>query len=438
MKMRHIITAQLPESMTRSKQIMSYLYKTTNAGFSLIEILVGMVMGLISMLIVMQVFGSFEGQKRTTTSGSDAQTNGGVALYTLERDIRMAGYGFADAVGCRVYTPQVTPFNISGSAPPSFLLAPVTITQGAGSDLQGNGGQFDTISVMASAKQNWGVPIRNVSLHSTTATSFDVSSTIGIASNDLLIAYETNDLSAQINPGALNKDCALMQVSNPDPVATPVTHTTGGWNGNSAIFPASGYTANAMLINMGSLMAHYYLLDANSNLITREYDSIASPTSLNPDQILFPDIVNLQAQYGFDTRSNAAIQFACPSNTASGQCSIVDTWSGTMINADGLGATGDAGDIARIYAIRFAVVARSGLKEKPDPATGICNATTSANPDNRPRWAGGIVIDVSKTPNGQYPFKDDGITPDPNAWQCYRYKTFETVVPVRNAIWKLR
>jgi len=68
--------------------------KKQNLGFSLVEIMVGMVIGLLSTIVVMQVYATFEGQKRTTTSGSDAQTNGAVALYTVERDARLAGYGF--------------------------------------------------------------------------------------------------------------------------------------------------------------------------------------------------------------------------------------------------------------------------------------------------------------------------------------------------------
>jgi type IV pilus assembly protein PilW len=402
--------------------------KPSNAGFSLIEIMVGMVMGLISMVIVMQVFATFEGQKRTTTSGSDAQTNGGVGLYTIERDIRMAGYGFADAIGCTVNTAQPTLIN-STLAVSSFVLAPVTIIQGVG-------GLPDTISVMASNKQNWSVPVRNVTDHSLNPGLFHVSTIIGMAQNDLLIAYETD------NAGTLVKTCTLVQVSNAAPIIDPVVNNPGSWNA-PAIFPAADYTVNAMLLNVGSLMVHYYSLDANSNLITMAYDSTTN-TGLDvvndPAQILSPDVVNLQAQYGFDTRSNANIPNVCfPTGSglgftppvgvnASGQCSIVDTWSDNP-----------PVDISRIYAIRFAVVARSGLKEKPDQTTGICNTTTTS-----PTWArdstnpAGIVIDVSKNPNGQYPKKDDGITPDPNEWKCYRYKTFETIVPLRNAIWKQR
>ncbi|HVK95151.1 MAG TPA: prepilin-type N-terminal cleavage/methylation domain-containing protein, partial [Noviherbaspirillum sp.] len=60
-------------------------------GFSLIEIMVGLAMGMVSMVVIMQVFSVFEGGKRTTTGGADAQSNGAISLYMIERDVRMAG-----------------------------------------------------------------------------------------------------------------------------------------------------------------------------------------------------------------------------------------------------------------------------------------------------------------------------------------------------------
>ncbi|MDP2694617.1 MAG: prepilin-type N-terminal cleavage/methylation domain-containing protein, partial [Gallionella sp.] len=136
-----------------------------NTGFSLVEIMVGMVIGLISTIIVMQVFATFEGQKRTTTGGSDAQTNGGVGLYTLERDMRMAGYGFADATGCAL----ASSFNGTALAP--LVLAPVTITDGAG-------GLPDSITVLSGNKSSWSVPIRVISIHTQAATQFNTNATL--------------------------------------------------------------------------------------------------------------------------------------------------------------------------------------------------------------------------------------------------------------------
>lgn len=347
-----------------------------SAGFSLVEIMVGMVIGLIGTIIVMQVFATFEGQKRTSTSGSDAQTNGGVSLYTIERDIRMAGYGFADATGCALSR------SFNGTALASLPLMPVTIGNGAG----GNGS--DTLTILASNKSSWSVPVRVITNHAQADSVFNTNATVGIAQGDLLIAYELI--------GGV-PTCTLFQVNNANPVLNPLTHAAGPWNGNSAIFPAT-YSTDAQLLNMGSLLSHTYSLDTNGNLLFADY---ASATNTSNSQILSPDLVNLQAEYGFDTRAGTQTD------------NQVDTWSATMIDADGSGVTGDTGDIQRIYAIRFAVVARSGLMEKPQP-DGTCNTTTA-----NPVWSGG-AIDLT------------GIT----NWQCYRYKTFETVVPLRNMLWR--
>jgi type IV pilus assembly protein PilW len=102
-------------------------------------------------------------------------------------------------------------------------------------------------------------------------------------------------------------------------------------------------------------------------------------------------IVQLQAQYGRDT-----------SGTADGK---VDVWDTTQ--------PADFDGWSRVLALRVGIVARSSLREKADLATGICNTTTTA-----PTWAGGT-------------FK---MTADAD-WKCYRYRVFETIIPIRNTIW---
>ena len=365
--------------------------KYRSSGFSLVEIMVGMVISLLSILVVLQTFGVFEGQKRSTTSGSDAQTNGVFAIYTVERDVRMAGYGFTDvaALGCKI--------NRSYNGTSSILsLAPVTIVKGVG-------GLPDTVRILSSGKDGFSIPTRIITDHPPQATNFFLNTTLGIAVDDLLVAYE---------PG---KDCTLLQVTGIPNGNVQIHHqSTSPWNppGGQNIMPPSGYKAGAMLLNLGNLIDHLYSLDANSNLILADYNS---STNVSTNQVLVPDIVNLKAQYGFDTRIGTQTD------------ARVDTWSNTMIDADGVGGIGNAGDIARIYAVRLAFVARSALKEKA--VAGTC-VTTTASSVNLPRWSGGVsgasvAIDVSKNPDGSA-----------NAdWQCYRYKTFETVIPLRNLIW---
>ncbi len=73
-------------------------------GMSLVELLVATVISLLGVLIIFQVFAVNEDVRRTTTSGSDEQTSGLMALMSLERDLRHAGFGINDfaLVGCNM------------------------------------------------------------------------------------------------------------------------------------------------------------------------------------------------------------------------------------------------------------------------------------------------------------------------------------------------
>ncbi|MBI2291463.1 MAG: prepilin-type N-terminal cleavage/methylation domain-containing protein [Betaproteobacteria bacterium] len=70
-----------------------YPMNRSGRGFSLVEIMIAVVVGMLGILIIMQVFLVSEGQKRTTTGGADAQENALMAMFTLEREMRIAGLG---------------------------------------------------------------------------------------------------------------------------------------------------------------------------------------------------------------------------------------------------------------------------------------------------------------------------------------------------------
>jgi Tfp pilus assembly protein PilW len=71
----------------------SFNQGSRQTGFSLVDVMVGMVLSLLGTIIIFQVFEVSERIKRTTTSGGDAQQNGAAALFALERGVRQAGYG---------------------------------------------------------------------------------------------------------------------------------------------------------------------------------------------------------------------------------------------------------------------------------------------------------------------------------------------------------
>jgi type IV pilus assembly protein PilW len=366
-----------------------------SGGFSLVEIMVGVAIGLIGALVMMQVSAIFEGRKRTTTSGTDAQTNGAVALFTVERDLRKAGYGISvpDAIGCTVNRYFAT----SAPRQSTFVLTPVMIAKGAN-------GLPDTISTFASSKEGWSLPNRITSEHPPQGATVFMNTVLGLTAGDMLLAYQ---------PG---KTCTLFQATSVVAGNVEVAHdATSNWNADAAnsVFPPTGYDVGALVFNLGAMSNRSYSIGGGNSLIVTQN---AGATNTNTVQTLASDIVQIKAEYGFDTRAGNPVDLQ------------VQEWSGTLIDADHNGRTDDGGDYRRIAAVRMAVVARSPLMEKPN-SSGVCDITiataTATRPANSPTWAGG-AIDVSKTPDNQ---------PVPN-WQCYRYKVFETIVPLRNTLWR--
>ena len=129
----------------------------TQRGVTLIELIVGMLVGMLAVMLISQVLLVSESQKRTTTGGADAQVNGALALYTMQRDLQMAGYGITSSpnvIGC----PISARFN--GATPAGGFaanLVPVVITPEAS---RGGGAVGDAVRILASSKGSFSVPTR--------------------------------------------------------------------------------------------------------------------------------------------------------------------------------------------------------------------------------------------------------------------------------------
>ena len=381
----------------------------TQRGFSAVEIMVGLALGMFAVAAILQSLSMFEGPRRALTAGADMQASGALALFSVERGIRMAGHGLAlpAALGCRLNSAY------QGAAPaaPSPLagppaLQPLRIVKGAG-------GLPDTVQVLHG--ERYGVPYRIVTDHPPQAANFFLNSVLGITPGDMMIAFE---------PG---KDCTLLQVTdvpgNGGQTSSVQIHHASGkspWNppGGQNIFPPGGYTTAGMLLNLGSLAIDTYSIGAGNTL---DLASFSAADNASQRQQLFGNLVSLKAQYGFDTR-------------AAGADAQVDTWSDVMMDADGNGVAGDSGDIARLYAARIALVARNAQAERPGAGGACDHYTRSPAALRRPTWTAAdprtgalaeLAIDVSRNPDGSAN----------TAWQCYRYAVFQTIVPMRNLVW---
>lgn len=368
--------------------------RANEEGFGLVEIMVGLAIGMLAMVVVMQVYSQSEGQKRTTTSGADAQTNGAIALTMLERDVRNGGWGMGvtQYSGCDTMYTYCDGSDACGGAEgaiANFSMAPIVITDG--------GTRPDTITAQYYADPNIGafrLPTNTVVSENMPAPSseLDVNSTEGCNEGDLMLV-------------AQDGKCTLMQVTQVQNQALKIQHnkgTNGIYNPAASFMNANNwpqYTVGASLTCFaGATSAPQFKRTYAINSALRQLvrSDNAADSSAN-QEVVSPEIVDLQAEYGVA---------AAGSQTVSSWVAATGTTWANPSNANR----------NRIKAIRIAVVARSAQYEKP-ATDGTCNATTTAKAAAWSTWA------TFNTAN--YP-------PD---WKCYRYKVYETIVPLRNVLW---
>ncbi|KAI5916017.1 PilW family protein [Thauera sp. 2A1] len=367
--------------------------KRVQRGFTLVELLVGLTVGLITLLVLTQLLQSFEGQKRTSTGGNDAQTNGAFALYMLDREIRMAGYGLfgPESMLCKnginmYYDDPVGGATVLDAA--SFV--PIRIIDGGGS-------APDSVITMRSDAEFGAVPTTVIKEMTNTSSELATSSGAGLKGPD----------RKRDRPGDLfimaSKDgeriCSLLQMTQ-DPQAIGgkpggfhLQHNPGSdgpynpSNPNNVFKDAPKYKVDDIVINMGNYPRRQYSVQCDQ-LVDSDPLAVAAPTCDNTRPMV-AQIVNLQAQYGI-----------APAGSL-----VVNQW----IDATGAWANPAGADISRVRAIRLAVVARNPQYEKSFADTGT--------PDKLEMWTGGPTIDIPETE------------------RHYRYRLYETIIPLRNIIW---
>ena len=149
-------------------------------GFTLVELMVGVLIGLIGTVVIFQVFAVSESQKRTTTGGSDAQQNGVFGLFQIERDVRMAGYGLNNMalLGC-----QINGWYEPGAAPIQFKLVPVEIINGVA-------GAPDQIRLAFGNSDLFMAPAKLTQTMPNSSAVYKVDNRFGFKEGDLVVAAE--------------------------------------------------------------------------------------------------------------------------------------------------------------------------------------------------------------------------------------------------------
>lgn len=304
-------------------------------GIGLVDLMVGLTIGLAAMLIILKVAVLFESRRRSSTGIADAQLNAASATLVIARELRIAGQGLGppDALGC----PIVHDLSALGT----ISLLPVEIMNGAS-------GAPDRLRILASASPQINSAASLIAAHAASDSAMMLDSTLGIEPENRLLLYE---------PG---KNCALFKATS-----LPL----GGYRVVHPLSSASGvpdYAPDARVINLGAVNYLEFSVDTNGYLQVNRYLSSANTWQ---SAALASGVVSLQAQYGFDTQSGTA------------SITKVTRWSDTMFDADGNGTTGNNGDLRRLIAVRLAIVVRSA--ERSDQG---CNAAA-------PQWVAGAASD---------------------------------------------
>lgn len=309
------------------------LIKSKN-GSMLIELMIGLLMSVFSVLGVMTIYAQFEGQKRTTIQSAQAISNGALAMFPLLQNGKMAGYGINSvaALGCKVIA-----YNEATSTNFDFRLAPVIINAGA------TDADTDQITFIIGDSNSYFAPVLLTSTMSSATGDYKVDARYGFKNGDVVVTYEGG------------KDCSMRQISNVPATPTdtlvhasttyidPLTGTSKATKYNKPGGMGIVYSATSSLFNLGPDPSILTYRVSNNQLVQEN--------GLDPTQntVVGDSIVMLKAVYGFD-------------NDANGD---VDNWTNVT--------PGTWSDLGKVKAVRVALLARSSLREKE------CNTTTNSN-----------------------------------------------------------
>jgi len=423
--------------------------------------MVGITVGLVTVLIITQTMSLFQGGRNTIVGGTSAQENGLFAMQIAATDIRSTGAGYYSTATTNAASLQsctnVCSFygsgtggcsngdsptggspmaSVSGNAytgasyhlktplfpviiedRPSGVTA--AIPYGAGSD----------ILTVRSASRFIGAiptPLRG-SADMSASANLTVHRTFGFTAGDLALIADGDG------------NCTVFEVTGINANDVTLGRTTSSFNPASFVWPDPGVggkgktfndSSNAMVYNLGSnttgtnaqgvttpgvVEAREYSISGNGTTMQlRQYGAVAPGTT---PLSMADGIVALRAQYGV---------------AADATTPTVTTWVGTD-SGSAWTSTWAPGSLTqanarRIRAIRILVVARAGNRE----ATEVTAACGSVGFTSGPCPSGGanetdLTLPAINLSGLQWATADE--------WKHYRYKTYLTVVPIRNILW---
>lgn len=393
-------------------------------GVTLIELMVSLVIGLFLTLAVYTVMGNFESRRRTNTAGSELDKAGALAMAQIDRRLRSAGSGFAQAssfaYGCALHAAKsntqilpakaalAAPFaSVKASVKPGdsgvFRLAPALILPGQTKPAS-SGKTSDVLVIMASAAAWGGVPAPFTEAATTDELKktdvLTLANTLPFSSNDLVLLSDEQPAEA----GGM-APCLVTQVSSSASTgsATSSLALAGDWYAakvdNTSVTGYSDTGTATVLGNVGlGRLPEFVLVGVGDNNTLYTHDLLQ--TTDTPLQATAEGVFELHALYGIDTTAdNTVDQWVSPS--ASG--------SGYELSDLSDGSSAAAGKLRNIKAIRVGLILRTALPERDEVSAASVTLFNDLNGLTHTR----VLTDSERH---------------------YRYRTLESTIPLRNNI----
>lgn len=343
--------------------------KKTQFGVTLIELMVGLTIGLLMLLAVFRIYSAWDGRQRTSTSKSDTQIVGTLAAVSFESDLRQAAHGFGPASSPTELRTGCVVNGVVGGAPFTFNLMPVEI-------VNGNGGANDEVRVVYGSSA---LRAGREFVVASAPLSKTVLNPAGFIAGDQVV------LTNSVVPNT----CQLVQVAL---AGSPFTHLedTAANEYDQAFNLGPTPVANAWGVGGGSWLRP----------VLQRRNQLPTAGAPSPTVDVAEGILNIQAQYGYDTNGNGQIG--------------VGEWLDTLPLPT---------DWSRVLAVRYGMLAR-GRHYEPLPFRAV-----------NPVWSGGAfaMADLTNPPGGA-----DTDPLGANNWRAYRYTVYESLVPLRNVLWGQR
>lgn len=385
-------------------------------GMTLIELMVGIVISMLLSLAVFTLMSVSESRKRTTTSTNDINQTGNYAIYLLDKLVRGAGSGLGQAAdyafGCKLLAAKGTqllprtqalpaPFaDINTGAANVFRLAPVLIAQGQTRPMISNRAS-DALIVMSSASGLAPVPVPFA--ETATEAALNLVSTMNFSAGDLVLLADSQPSEATGGPA----DCLVEQVASSFSTggATSTLPLGGDYytTGVTGTGPTTYRDKYGRALPLGNVLTGntpaFLMIGVGDHNTLYSYDLLQ--TTAAPLTPIVDSVFEMHALYGVDTNGDGKIDKWVSPTTSSGY--------GLSTLMDGSAAA--TGLLRQIRAVRVGLIMRTSLPEK--------EAVASAQPK--------LFADLGT----ELQYEREWASDDE---MHYRYRTFETTIPVRNTL----